>query len=244
MNTVQLVISNEVHDVTVKEFNGQRVVTLRDVDNLHRRPLGTANRTFRANSKYMIEGEDYFRRNTSEAIEELNVKAPNGLILLTESGYLLLVKTFTDSLAWSVQKQLINAYFKVKQSQKEESIPTSQEDIMIYALQSQKEMKAEIARLHQREKEQEQAIRKLSLVVDNEIILTKHQRSEIQQAVKQRQGQLNREGYVSAHFQGIFSTLKEHFGVPSYHDIARSDFEKSLKIISGWYPKKKEEVAQ
>lgn len=39
--------------------------------------------------------------------------APNGLTLVTESGYLLLVKSFTDDLAWQIQKQLVNAYFKV-----------------------------------------------------------------------------------------------------------------------------------
>lgn len=240
MNSIQLVISNEVHEVTVKEFKGQRVVTLKDVDNLHRRPSGTARRTYKANSKFMTEGEDYFVRNTYEAFQDYGVKAPNGLILLTESGYLLLVKTFTDNLAWMVQKQLINAYFKIKQAVIEAQIPTSQEDIMIFTLQSQKEMKAEIARLQQREQEQEKAIHKLSLVVDNEVILTKHQRSEIQLAVKRRQGDLNRQGYTSAHFQGIFSTLKEHFGVPTYSDISRSDFETALKIIAGWYPKKNE----
>ena len=34
------------------------------------------------------------------------------ITLLTESGYLMLVKSFTDDLAWTVQRQLVNTYFR------------------------------------------------------------------------------------------------------------------------------------
>ena len=237
INSIQLLISNEVHEVTIKEYQGQRAVSFRDVDNLHRRPTGSARKTFNSHRKQFVEGEDYFVLNTDEAKNGFGLRAPNGIFLLTESGYLLLVKPFTDDLAWQIQRQLVKSYFKIKQAVQESQVPTSQEDIMIYALQSQKEMKLRLDNLEHENKQ-------LKLVVDNEVILTKHQRSEIHLAVKRRQGQLNREGYVSAHFQGVFSTLKEHFGVPSYHDIARSDFDTALKIIAGWYPKKNESNSQ
>ncbi|OSM07623.1 hypothetical protein MAIT1_05002 [Magnetofaba australis IT-1] len=32
-------------------------------------------------------------------------------MLLTQSGYLMLVKSFTDDLAWRVQRELVNRYF-------------------------------------------------------------------------------------------------------------------------------------
>ncbi len=34
---------------------------------------------------------------------------------MTESGYLMLVKSFTDDLAWEVQRQLVSSYFRVRQ---------------------------------------------------------------------------------------------------------------------------------
>lgn len=37
--------------------------------------------------------------------------APSGM-LITESGYLMLVKSFTDGLAWEIQRQLVNTYFR------------------------------------------------------------------------------------------------------------------------------------
>lgn len=44
------------------------------------------------------------------------------LILLTESGHLMLVKTFTDDLSWEVQRQLVNSYFKVKELKQDQEI--------------------------------------------------------------------------------------------------------------------------
>ena len=38
------------------------------------------------------------------------------MTLITESGYLMLVKSFTDDLAWEVQRELVKGYFRVKKS--------------------------------------------------------------------------------------------------------------------------------
>lgn len=110
MNEITIVNSN----VAVKEYQGQRVVTFKDVDTVHQRPDGTARRNFNANKKHFIEGEDYFVRNSYEAKNEFNLVAPNGLVLVTESGYLMLVKSFTDDLSWDVQRELVKNYFRTK----------------------------------------------------------------------------------------------------------------------------------
>jgi len=98
--------------ISTKEFKGQRVVTLKDIDLVHERPEGTARRNFNTNKKHLLEGNDYFVRNSFEAQNEFGITAPNGLVLMTEQGYLMLVKSFTDDLAWEVQRQLVNTYFK------------------------------------------------------------------------------------------------------------------------------------
>jgi phage antirepressor YoqD-like protein len=97
----------------VIEAEGQRVVTLAMIDQIHGRPEGTARRNFNENRNRFTQGEDYFVRNSSEA-ENIGVMAPRGLTLLTESGYLLLVKSFTDDLSWAIQKQLVATYFRAK----------------------------------------------------------------------------------------------------------------------------------
>lgn len=116
MNNQLVEINNT--NLQVKEFNGQRVVTFKDVDTLHERIEGTADRNFRSNQKHFIENEDYFilSKNLNNEIRGLEI--PNrGITVLTESGYLMLVKSFTDDLAWTVQRQLVKGYFRAKSNQ-------------------------------------------------------------------------------------------------------------------------------
>lgn len=108
------IITVHEHDITVKEYNGQRVITLREIDELHERPTGTAGRNFRLNKRYFIEGEDYYRRNSSEAKNEYDIVAPRGLYLFTQTGYLMIVKSFNDDLSWEIQRTLVNAYFALQ----------------------------------------------------------------------------------------------------------------------------------
>lgn len=112
--TVENAIMVGNHTLPIKEYNNVRVVTFKDIDTVHERPNGTARRNFNDNKNRFIEGVDYFVRNSYEAKNEFNLIAPNGLILITESGYLMLVKSFTDDLAWKVQRELVNTYFRVK----------------------------------------------------------------------------------------------------------------------------------
>lgn len=106
-------------ELDVKEINGQRVVTLRDIDRLHKRPKGTASRNFCQNRQRFIENEDYFIIDITEG--EIRTRlgvaknAGRELTLITESGYLILVKSLTDDLAWDVQRKLLNTYFKAKE---------------------------------------------------------------------------------------------------------------------------------
>lgn len=106
-------------DISVKEYNGQRVVTFKDIDMVHGRPEGTASRNFRTNKERFINGEDFFKVSSDEIrrtnIFEIPDKATADYALITEQGYLMLVKSFTDDLAWDVQRQLVNGYFKTRE---------------------------------------------------------------------------------------------------------------------------------
>lgn len=116
-NIVKLNINNQNREMAIKEYKGQRIVTLRDVDELHQRPEGTASRNFIKNKNKFIEGEDYFQLTKAEiqSTKIVNYSSPKGLTILTESGYLMLVKSFADDLAWEVQRQLVNNYFRAKE---------------------------------------------------------------------------------------------------------------------------------
>ncbi len=112
-------ITVQNQSMTVKEYKGQRVVTFADIERVHQRIAGTAKRNFWKNKERFIIGEDYFEISKKDVGEKFvptygfDSKAPKG-ILITESGYLLLVKSFTDDLSWQVQRELVNAYFRLK----------------------------------------------------------------------------------------------------------------------------------
>lgn len=103
--------------LSIKEYEGKRVVTLKDIDMCHKRPEGTARRNFNTNKEHFIEGEDFFKVCANEIrthkIIDISPKVHEDVTLITESGYYMLVKSFTDDLSWDVQRQLVNSYFKV-----------------------------------------------------------------------------------------------------------------------------------
>lgn len=95
--------------LSIVEYQGQRVVTLTMIDEVHGRPEGTARKRFNDNKDHFVEGEDYFDVGSSEIrthnICAISSKAHGNIKLMTESGYLMLVKSFTDDLAWFAQYQ-------------------------------------------------------------------------------------------------------------------------------------------
>lgn len=111
------------------EYHGQPVISLPMVDRAHKRPEGTAGRTFRKFRSRFIFGEDFFelpheewtslnRRITSVQRGSTSVQknAQGGrrghMIFFTLSGYLMLVKPLTDDLSWKVQRMLVKNYFE------------------------------------------------------------------------------------------------------------------------------------
>ena len=109
--TVENVALIQGTELQIKEYQGNRVVTFKDVDRVHQRPDGTARRRFNDNRRRFLEGTDYFKVCASEIrthnIMDISSKAHEDVTLLTESGYLMLVKSFTDDLAWKVQRDLV-----------------------------------------------------------------------------------------------------------------------------------------
>ena len=98
MNELKIVTINST-DISVKEHKSKRVVTFKEIDQCHGRPDGTAGRNFRNNRQHFVEGEDYFSiKLTNDEIRH-QFGAGKTMTVVTESGYLMLAKSFTDNLA-------------------------------------------------------------------------------------------------------------------------------------------------
>ena len=94
-------------ELGIKEFNGQRVITFKDIDRVHNRPDGTARNAFNRNRKRLIKNEDYFiitpttlentELHTKRSIEMgqniaigISQISPRGTTFVTESGLSLI----------------------------------------------------------------------------------------------------------------------------------------------------------
>ena len=97
-----------------KEYNGQPVVTFRDIDVIHQKPEGTAKRNFNQNKKHFIEGTDFF--TAPKGVRNSYTPLYEGQKLLTQTGYLMIVKSFTDDLSWAIQRELVNGYFAARRA--------------------------------------------------------------------------------------------------------------------------------
>lgn len=119
--------------IEVKVFKGKRVVTFKDIDRVHRRPDGTARKRFNDNQERFIAEDDYYFVKPKEVeMSEIRTSEINnaGTYLITESGYLMLVKSFTDDLAWEVQRKLVNFYFRGNEQKPKSAIQIIQEAIL------------------------------------------------------------------------------------------------------------------
>lgn len=171
-----------VNDVSLvcKTYNDQRVVTLEDIDNVHGRIAGTARKRFNDNKNHFIENEDYFLISRKDLRPIIGLKPdeplrgnPNiRMTLLTESGYLLLAKSFTDDLAWKVQRKLVNCYFKLKEfSSAVNEVQALQKDLSIMFVQ-----------VNNMENMMSEQTEMLKSVVDNMTISTRQQEKSLKLA--------------------------------------------------------------
>lgn len=118
MNNKMIILNEEIE---IKEYNGERVITAWDISRLHGRDVNEITKNFNRNREMFESNEDYFTLNKEEFSERFKVVQnfiPNNvkeIILFTESGYLLLTKTFTDEKSWKIQRRLVKTYFKMQE---------------------------------------------------------------------------------------------------------------------------------
>lgn len=97
------------------EYAGQRVTTFKQIDELHQRPAGTAKRNFKQHRHHFKKGHHYWELTRDEIRTEFPTapfgrNAPSGIVL-SERGYFMLTKPFTDDLSWLIFEDMSEHYF-------------------------------------------------------------------------------------------------------------------------------------
>lgn len=235
MNNQIIKINNT--DLSVKELNGQRVVTFKDIDVLHERVWGTAGRNFRENKSHLIENEDYFSikgdelKNFKQATNFVGSNAKE-IILITESGYLMLVKSLQDDLAWKVQRELVNNYFRVKSGQALNTYKLSKELKAILMLDEKTvEMDNRITNLEER----------MTIETGSQKVLCDLVNKKVMAVLGGKDTPAYRELGKKA-FRQCWNDYKKILDVASYKDTPVKDFDLAKKVIIDWKPNRELEL--
>lgn len=104
-------------EVLVKEWHGKRVVTLKDIDMVHRKPEGTAKRYFDQNKQRFIPRVDFYRISANEYRSQFDTAHPKqtskSVVFITVSGYTLITKQYTTDRDNHVMRDMLMDYFEV-----------------------------------------------------------------------------------------------------------------------------------
>lgn len=236
MNNQIVKINNT--DLSVKEFNGQRVVTFKDIDMLHERVEGTAKRNFADNKKHFIENVDYFELSKNDVGTDFvltygfDKKAPKGL-LITESGYLMLVKSLQDDLAWKVQRELVNNYFRVKEVVQALNTSKLSKEIQAILMLDEKtvEMDNRITTLEERMTIETGAQKVLQDLVNKKVM-----------AILGGKDSPAYKELGNKTFRQCWKNFKDILQVASYKDTPVKDFDLAKKTIIDWQPNRELEL--
>ena len=233
MNNQIVKINNT--NLSVKEFNEQRVVTFKDIDMLHERVEGTAKRNFNEHKKHLIKDVDYFevKQSDFQKYEIRTLEIPNrGLTLITESGYLMLVKSLQDDLAWKVQRELVNNYFRVKSGQALNTSKLSKELKAILMLDEKTvEMDNRITNLEERRTIETGSQKGLCDLVNKKVM-----------AVLGGKDTPAYRELGKKVFRQCWNDYKKILDVASYKDTPVKDFDLAKKVIIDWKPNRELEL--
>lgn len=229
------------NNLQVKVWNGQRVITFKDIDHVHERPEGTASRNFRENREYFILNEDYFVV-TGQELKELkqatNFVGSNAkeIIFITEMCYLMIAKSLTDSLAWQVQRQLVNTYFKFNEVVQNfnSNYPIDTNALNAFLVETKRNLPCVYAQINNIESTLEEVVYNMTL--------STRQQEKIHEAARKRVNHLlggahsieykeNARSYMINLWNGLKATF--HCG-SSYKDLNPKDFEKAIDFINHW----------
>ena len=118
------IITIDKKELELKEWQGQRVLTAWDIAKVHNRDIKVITQQFKRNQNNLVLGVDFFLidkeilKSQFVTSNEISNKANNlseEIPLFTETGYLMLTKTFKDKLSWDIQRMLVNTYFSTRE---------------------------------------------------------------------------------------------------------------------------------
>lgn len=220
-----------MNELQVIERSGQRVLLTNQLADSYGTDTKTITRNFQRNSNRYIEGKHYYAL-TGEALREFkgsrqfddSLKFTSVLYLWTEKGAFLHAKSLNTDQAWEVYDRLVESYF-VKQPR---ALTEHEQRIELLKLSLEHEQKFN---------EVDQRIEKL----EENIRIDAFQQTVLQKQIGIRVYKVFEEYNpdsleLKKLFPKIHRNLRDAFGVPTYKDIRKIDFDEVISWVKSWRP--------
>ena len=214
----------------------QKVILAKTIAEIHSVEVKYINKLINSNIERFRKNVDFIDLKTGSSKElVLNLGFTNAqygnaknIYLLSERGYNKLIKIMDTDLAWEIYEKLVDDYFTLRDTVKE------QLDISKYS----PEMQA-ILMHDEKLTKVENRVNKL----ENSMTLDYGQQNIIQNMVNKKGTQVLGGKTTMAYkllgqktFREIYKSLKNSFQVPSYKDIPVMQFEKAKEMVLKWTP--------
>ena len=199
-------IKIESKEIAANEFKEQRILTAWDIAKLHEREVREVTQNFNYVKEKLILGEDYFlipRNKISESKILIQDFIPNNvkeIQIFTESGYLMLVKTFEDDLSWRIQRELVKNYFR-----KMNNTPKSFKEALFLAYQQAEKIEKLEAEKEKMSSELEYKTEVITGVTDN---IDVYQKQKILNRVVKHKG-----SNFSSRWNELYTVFRETYGI-------------------------------
>jgi ORF6N domain/ORF6C domain len=221
---------------------GKRVLTTTQLAEAFGTEAKIINRNFQRNADRYVQGKHYFALS-GEALREFkgsrqfddSLKFTSILYLWTEKGAWLHAKSLNTEQAWDAYERLVDEYYTIK----EDIVPLSKDQALVTVLRTTADLMEDTQTI----KAEQHKIRKLVYEIDNkveeQITLTSGEQRRVQKGIAQKVYELeSNPEFRSKLFRELHREIKDRFGVASYKDIKRREFQLALSYIESWFPRK------
>ena len=192
-----------------KKYENKIIMTSWDIAKMHERDVKDVNQNFKRHQEKFILGLDFFvipREKISETQIVIQEFIPNNvkeIPLFTETGYLMLVKTFTDDLSWNRQRMLVNNYFR--NINETNNVPKSFKEALFLAYQQAEKIEKLEAEKEKMSLELEYKTEVITGVTDN---IDVYQKQKILNRVVKHKG-----SNFSNRWNELYTVFRETYGI-------------------------------
>lgn len=217
----------------------RKAILVKDIADIHKRPVYKLNERINLNKEHFKKYVDYIDLKKDAAIflkdskifTQGSINASKNIYLLSERGYLKLVKILEDPKAWEVYNILLDDYFNLRKEKKELSGMDLLSNLNMQSTLMIKEMNKIENRVTRLEDD-------MTIETRKQQILSNKAKSRVLHYFGGKESIAYRTNYSlrSKVFAAIWKDYKDYIGVASYKDTPKIMYEQGLDFLETWVP--------